>query len=106
MRRILVEQARRKGSLKYGGGWQREARQIEAASQNLAPVEILDVDQALQKLAQANPQIARLVELRYFAGLTLEEAAAALNVHVRTAQRHWIYAKAWLMEELRGYSRG
>jgi len=106
MRRILVEQARRKGSLKYGGGWQREAGEVEAASDNLAPAEILDVDQALQKLAQMNPPIARLVELRYFAGLTLEEAAAALNVHVRTAQRHWIYAKAWLMEELRGYSRG
>jgi DNA-directed RNA polymerase specialized sigma24 family protein len=106
MRRILVEQARRKGSLKYGGGWQREMGEVEAAGPDLAPAEILDVDQALQKLAQANPPIAKLVELRYFAGLTLEEAAAALNIHVRTAQRHWIYAKAWLMEELRGYSQG
>ena len=106
MRRILVEQARRKGSLKYGGGWQREAGEVEAARANLAHAEILDVDQALQKLAQANPPIAKLVELRYFAGLTLEEAASALNIHVRTAQRYWIYAKAWLMEELRGYSRG
>ena len=105
MRRILVEQARRKGSLKYGGGWQRELGEVEAADKAALPAEVLDVDQALQKLAEQNASIAKLVELRYFAGLTLEEAAAALNIHVRTAQRHWIYAKAWLMEELRGYSR-
>jgi len=106
MRRILVEQARRKGSLKLGGGWQREPGEIEIVGQDVSAADILDVDQALQKLAQENPQVAKLVELRYFAGLKLEEAAAALSVSVRTAQRHWVYAKAWLMEELRGYSRG
>ncbi len=105
MRRILVEQARRKGSLKQGGGWQRDLGEVEAVSQTTLPAEILDVDQALQKLARENPPVAKLVELRYFAGLTLDEAAAALGVSVRTAQRHWVYAKAWLMEELRGYSQ-
>ena len=105
MRRILVEQARRKGSLKQGGGWQRELGAVEAAGPVTSPADILDVDQALQKLAQENPAIARLVELRYFAGLTIDEAAAAMSISVRTAQRHWVYAKAWLMEELRGYSR-
>ena len=106
MRRILVEQARRKGSLKQGGGWQREPAQVEIVGEVASGADILDVDQALQKLAQENPPVAKLVKLRYFAGLTLEEAAAALSVSVRTAQRHWVYAKAWLMEELRGYSRG
>jgi len=106
MRRILVEQARRKGSLKLGGGWQREPGEVEIVGQDVAAADILDVDQALQKLAQENPQVAKLVELRYFAGLKLDEAAAALSISVRTAQRHWVYAKAWLMEELRGYSRG
>ena len=106
MRRILVEQARRKGSLKQGGGWQRDFGDLDALGQTMVATEVLDVDQALQKLALENPPIAKLVELRYFAGMTLEEAAAALGVSFRTAQRHWVYAKAWLMEELRGYSRG
>ena len=57
-------------------------------------------------LSLENAPIAKLVELRYFAGMTLEEAAVALGVSFRTAQRHWVYAKAWLMEELRGYSQG
>jgi RNA polymerase sigma factor (TIGR02999 family) len=105
MRRILVEQARRKGSLKGGGGWQRRDEMLDAVGQSTTSAEILDVDQALQKLARENPPVAKLVELRYFAGLTLEEAAAALSVSVRTAQRHWVYAKAWLMEELRGPSQ-
>ena len=106
MRRILVEQARRKGSLKQGGGWQRDFGDLDALGQTMVATEVQDVDQALEKLAQENPPIAKLVELRYFAGMTLEEAAAALGVSFRTAQRHWVYAKAWLMEELRGYSRG
>jgi DNA-directed RNA polymerase specialized sigma24 family protein len=105
MRRILVENARRRGRLKQGGGWQREEGAFEAVGQITSPEEILDVDQALQKLTLENPSIARLVELRYFAGLTIDEAAAALSISSRTAQRHWVYAKAWLMEELRGYGR-
>jgi DNA-directed RNA polymerase specialized sigma24 family protein len=104
MRRILVEQARHKYSLKMGGGWQREGGELEALPAS-SPDQILDIDQALVKLAHEHPDIARLVELRYFAGLTLEEAADALSISVRTVQRHWVYAKAWLMEELRAYSQ-
>jgi RNA polymerase sigma factor (TIGR02999 family) len=101
MRRILVEQARRKGSLKHGGDWQRQDMALDQACQPGAPEEVLAVDEALAKLAVENPMIARLVELRYFAGLPPEEAASALGVSGRTARRYWVYAKAWLMEELR-----
>jgi RNA polymerase sigma factor (TIGR02999 family) len=101
MRRILVEQARRKSGPKQGGRWRRQELPLEGVSLNAVPEQILDVDEALQKLARENPPVARRVELRYFGGLTLEEAAVALDVSVRTAQRHWVYAKAWLMEELR-----
>ena len=64
MRRILVEQARRKGSLKQGGGWQRDFGDLDALGQTMVATEVLDVDQALEKLAQENPPIAKLVELR------------------------------------------
>ena len=106
MRRILVEQARRKSGPKRGGRWRRQELPLEGVSLNAVPEQILDVDEALQKLAKENPPVARLVELRYFGGLTLEEAAAVLDVSARTAQRHWVYAKAWLMEELRDLDPG
>ena len=69
--------------------------------QSAAPEQVLDVDEALKKLSEENQPVARLVELRYFGGLSLEEAAVALGVSTRTARRYWVYAKAWLMEELR-----
>ena len=101
MRRILVEQARRKSTQKHGGAWQRQESLLEEIIEPTAPQELLAIDEALEKLGQENPPIARLVELRYFAGLSLAEAASALDISVRTAERHWIYAKAWLLEELR-----
>ena len=101
MRRILVEQARRKCGPKRGGQWRRQELPLEGVSLTAMPEQVLDVDEALQKLAKENPPVARLVELRYFGGLTLEEAAVALDVSARTAQRYWVYAKSWLMEELR-----
>lgn len=97
MRRILVEQARRKCGPKQGGHFQRQELPLEGAGLAAMPEQVLDVDEALQKLAIENPPVARLVELRYFGGFSLEEAAAALGVSTRTAQRHWVYAKAWLM---------
>lgn len=106
MRRILVEQARRKCGPKRGGQWRRQELPFEMINLDAMPEQVLDVDEALQKLANANPPVARLVELRYFGGLTLEEAAAILDVSERTAQRYWIYAKAWLMEELRDSDPG
>jgi RNA polymerase sigma factor (TIGR02999 family) len=106
MRRILVEQARRKCGPKRGGGWQRQEMPPEGISLAEKPEEILGVDEALEKLLRDNPEVARLVELRYFGGLTLDEAAAVLGVSTRTAQRYWVYGKAWLMEELRDSNLG
>src|SRR5262249_54110848 len=100
MRRILVEQARRKASLKQGGHWRRQEESLEAVCQDTSPQEVLDVDEALKKLSHENPPVARLVELRYFGGLTIEEAAGVIGVSERTARRYWVYAKAWLIEEL------
>jgi RNA polymerase sigma factor (TIGR02999 family) len=102
MRRILVDQARRKRSQKHGGEWQRQQPPLEGLVEPAAPEDVLAIDAALEKLARDNPPIARLVELRYFAGLSHSEAAAALGVSTRTAQRYWVYAKAWLLEELKG----
>jgi RNA polymerase sigma factor (TIGR02999 family) len=101
MRRILVEQARRKCGPTQGGHWQRRDTPLDAVCSAAAPQELLDVDEALKKLAHENQPVARLVELRYFGGLTLDEAAVAMGVSTRTASRYWVYAKAWLMEELR-----
>ena len=101
MRRILVDQARRKCGPRMGGGWQRQQMSLDMIERAVVPEQVLDVDEALKKLAAANPSVASLVELRYFGGLSLEEAAAALGISTRTAQRHWVYAKAWLIEELR-----
>jgi RNA polymerase sigma factor (TIGR02999 family) len=100
MRRILIDNARRKGADKHGGGWQRhellEAELAIAADDD----HLLAVDAALTQLASREPTVARLVELRFFAGLTLEDAARCLGLSERTAYRHWAYARAWLRREL------
>jgi len=101
MRRILVEQSRRKQSLKQGGLCQRREADLDKLSHPEAAVELLEVDEALGRLAREKPPVAKLVELRYFAGLTLEEAAAAEAISIRTAHRYWTYAKAWLHKEIR-----
>ena len=100
MRRILVEAARRKGRHKHGGG-RRRVDLDEAAAVSDGPTdELLDLDEALTRLEAADPAAARLVELRYFAGLTMPEAAAALGVPLRSAERNWTFARAWLHREL------
>jgi len=100
MRRILVDNVRRKRAEKHGGGWQRhDLLEAELAIDSTGE-EFLFVDEALSELATREPVIARLVELRFFAGLTLEEAAAHLDISDRTAYRHWAYARAWLRREL------
>src|SRR5262245_10633014 len=101
MHRILVELARRKCSLKQGGQWQRHDARLDGLCQSETPEQVLAIDEALEKLALENPAVARLVEMRYFAGLSLEEAASSLGISTRTARRYWVYAKAWLIEELR-----
>ena len=100
MRRILVEQARRKCGQKQGGQWQRLDAPLDGLCHPDRPGEMLAIDEALHKLSHENSQIARLVELRYFAGLSVEEAASVLGISTRTARRYWVYAKAWLLEEL------
>jgi RNA polymerase sigma factor (TIGR02999 family) len=100
MRRILVDQARRKSAHKHGGHMQRVAANLDGVRQASESDDLLAVDTALEKLACEYPPVAKLVELKFFAGLTLEEAAASLNVSVRTAHRYWAYAKAWLHHEI------
>jgi RNA polymerase sigma factor (TIGR02999 family) len=96
MRRILVEGARRRGRLKRGGGQRRQSLDALALTVDDPPDDLLALDEALDELAAKHPQQAQLVKLRYFAGLTTEEAAAALGVSVRTAGRDWVFARAWL----------
>jgi RNA polymerase sigma factor (TIGR02999 family) len=100
MRRILIDNARRKNAQIHGGGWQRlELLDLELAVDSSGE-DLFAVDDALSKLAAQEPQIAKLVELRFFAGLTLQQAADALGISLRTANRHWTYARAWLRREL------
>jgi RNA polymerase sigma factor (TIGR02999 family) len=96
MRRILVEGARQKMSQKRGGMLQRQEVDFEHLSQSLDNPWTLQVDRALTHLESTDCNIAKLVELRFFAGLTMEEAAAALSISVRTAHRQWTYAQAFL----------
>jgi RNA polymerase sigma factor (TIGR02999 family) len=102
MRRILVETVRRKRSLKQGGGRGREELdEVQLAAPE--PVEdLLALDEALEKLAARDPVKAELVKLRYFAGLTIEEAAAALGISPATAKRYWTYTRTWLYQEIAG----
>ena len=102
MRRILIENARRKQRLKHGGGRQR----VDLYDADLAIEEpsddLIALDEALAKLAGEDSVVADLVKLRYFAGLTLEQAAEVLGVSRRTADRYWAYARAWLYQEITG----
>jgi len=102
MRRILVESARRKESLKRGGGLARADFDEMQISTPEIQEDVVALDQALTKLAATDKQAADLVQLRYFAGLTLPEAAQALGVSSRTAGRWWSYARAWLRQEIDG----
>ena len=97
MRRILVERARRKGSPKHGAGAEHcEVSEIEIAAPVADGGELLGVHEALEAFAQHDARKAELVKLRYFAGLSFEEAADVLGVSVITAKRDWAYARAWL----------
>jgi len=100
MRRILVENARRKQSLKRGGDHLRADLDVQQISAPEIQEDVIALDQALTKLATTDKQAAELVQLRYFAGLTLPEAAAALGVSPSTASRLWTYARAWLRQEI------
>jgi len=100
MRRILIDRARQRARIKHGGG--RERVELEDVGAAIAePVEdLLTLDEALEKLARDDPGKAELVKLRYFAGLTSEEAARILDISRATAERHFSYARAWLFHEI------
>lgn len=100
MRQILVERARARHAQKRGGPWQRITLDERTAAAPATTVDIEALDEALERLAAVDPERAKLVELRYFGGLTIEEAAEALGVSPATVKRGWALAKAWLRREL------
>jgi RNA polymerase sigma factor (TIGR02999 family) len=100
MRRILVENARRKSRLKHGRDHQRVALESGCLVSAVPPVDLVELDEALTRLAEIEPAKAELVKLRYFAGLTMPEAASVLGISLATAERYWTFAKSWLYSEL------
>jgi RNA polymerase sigma factor (TIGR02999 family) len=103
MRRILVDNARRKGREKHGGGRRRLELEGLAIGLDVPAESLLMLDEALSKLAERDPSAAELVKLHCFAGLSIEQAAAALGLSVRTAYRDWNFAQAWLYREIQGF---
>ena len=102
MRRIVVESARRKNRLKNGGGHERVEVELAELPTRLPPDDLIALDEALARLEQLDPVKARLVTLRYFAGLTIEQAAEALGISRVTAHRYWTFARAWLHQQMAG----
>lgn len=100
MRRILIDHARSRQSVKHGGGFQRQELPDDIAIDLGDLAQLLDLDSALTKLAIVDPETAKIVELRYFVGLSVEETAKALCLSTRTVKRNWAYARAWLGREL------
>jgi RNA polymerase sigma factor (TIGR02999 family) len=101
MRRILVENARRKQRIKHGGGHERvELDALEVAGP-LPDEELLALDEALIQLAEADPEAAKLVNLRFFVGMTQAQAAEQLGISRSTADRTWLFARAWLFQRIR-----
>lgn len=101
MRRILVENARRKAAVRHGGGQIRlDVDELEIGAQSKDD-ELLAVSEALEKLTERDKEKSELVKLRYFVGLTLEEAAEVLGISKTTAKRHWAYSRAWLLRQIR-----
>jgi len=101
MRRILVDYARRRRAERRGGDWERlTLTGLDLAAHEQCPIDVLALHDALERLAGFDPQQARIVELRYFAGLTIDEAAEAAGVSAATVEREWTIAKAWLRANL------
>jgi RNA polymerase sigma factor (TIGR02999 family) len=100
MRRILVESARRRKTLKRGGDWEAAAVEVDQIASPEPEVDLLELDEALEKLQAKDPRKAELVKLRYFAGMTQQQAADLLGISLATAERDWAYARAWLLREI------
>jgi len=101
MRRILIDRARRKSASKRGGGWERITLDNIEIAADADDETLLLVNESLDKLAQEEPKAAEIVKLRFFAGLTLEEAGRLLGFTERTAKRHWAFARAWLYDAMK-----
>jgi RNA polymerase sigma factor (TIGR02999 family) len=100
MRRILIENARRKQRHKHGGGHKRVGLENANIAVEGPSTDLIALDEALAKLAQEDRVVADLVKMRYFAGLTLSQAAEIIGISRRTADRYWAYARAWLYQEI------
>ena len=100
MRRILVDQARKKATVKRGGNLRKVDLDSAEIATTASPASMLEIDEAINRLSNEQPTAAKLVQLRYFAGLSIEDAAKALGVSSRSAYRHWTYARAWMFKEL------
>lgn len=100
MRRIMVDDARRRLAAKRGGDWAEVSMPADGIAGEGAPEHLLAIDEALTKLADFNPRLAQLVECRYFAGMTEAETAEAMQSSLRTVQRDWMRARAWLLKML------
>lgn len=100
MRRVLVDYARARKSAKRGLGAERVTLRDDLVDENGAPIDVLDLHQALETLGESHPRKVQVIELLYFSGLTIEEAAEVLEVNERTVRRDWQFAKAWLWEAL------
>jgi RNA polymerase sigma factor (TIGR02999 family) len=105
MRHILVDAARRHRRLKRGGGRRRVDLDDLRVGVEQSPDDLLAVDEALTRFASQHPEKAELVKLRYFGGLTIDEAAKALGISAATAERHWAFARAWLYRSIAGNDR-
>jgi RNA polymerase sigma factor (TIGR02999 family) len=102
MRQILIERARARGAAKRGGARPRVTLEEGLVAGEDRSIDLLALDEALERLAKLDPEQARLVELRFFGGLTVEETAEAMKISPATVKRHWTVAKAWLTRELEG----
>jgi RNA polymerase sigma factor (TIGR02999 family) len=102
MRRILIENARRKGRTKHGGGMERVEIELANLPTRMSCEDLIALDEALEKLQRHDPIKAQLVTLRYFGGMTVEQASEMLNISRVTAHRYWTYARAWLHQEITG----
>lgn len=100
MRCILIDRARARGAQKRGGGWQRSPADDEPSAEERSREELLALDSALTKLEQRDPRKAQVVQLRYFAGLSIEEVADTLGISASTVKNEWMFARAWLQSEL------
>jgi RNA polymerase sigma factor (TIGR02999 family) len=105
MRRILIDRARARGAAKRGGDFKRQSLTDVEPVVPVEPTDLMAVDEALTKLAAHDATKAELVKLRFFAGLTLEQAAAVLNISPATADRYWSYARVWLLREITAASQ-